>query len=385
MTPTSTGRCALLAGALALSGCALFGGDDLPEPAGLEPVEQQLDVRVAWDRGVGGGSSIRGADLTLALTGGRLYAASAGGDVTALKPKSGKKVWRTDTDQTLSAGPGVARGVVAVSGPQGEVVALEAETGAVRWRAEVAGEILASPRVAPGVVVVRAVNGRVYGLALADGSEVWRYEGSVPPLTLRGTSAPVVARGAVIVGFDDGQLVALDPSDGTSIWETEVAATSGRSAVERMADIDADPRVLGDAVYAVAYQGRAAQVSLSTGTVLWGQEMSSYAGLDVDARHVYVTDADSRVVALDRNTGGSRWRQDALERRELTAPKVFEGGVVVGDLDGYLHWLARDSGTIVARKNADRSAIVALPVSDGERLYALSADGEVIALTVGDD
>jgi outer membrane protein assembly factor BamB len=107
--------------------------------------------------------------------------------------------------------------------------------------------------------------------------------------------------------------------------------------------------------------------------------MSSYTGLDVNESSVFVSDADSSVWAMDRRSGASLWRQDALQYRNVTRPVVLGPFVVVGDLDGYLHWLSRDTGQIRARSRIASQAIVVPPVSDGQQLFAVDIAGQVAA------
>jgi len=74
------------------------------------------------------------------------------------------------------------------------------------------------------------------------------------------------------------------------------------------------------------------------------------------------------------------WKQEALARRWLTTPAVQGNYAVVGDVEGYLHWLKLDDGQIVGRVRADRSPILATPqVSPNGTLFVLTSDGELSA------
>jgi outer membrane protein assembly factor BamB len=175
-------------------------------------------------------------------------------------------------------------------------------------------------------------------------------------------------------------LVALGLQDGRGLWEAAVALPKGRSELERMVDIDADPVLFGDTLYVAAFQGRVVAVDAESGQLRWSREISSIAGLGVDRDHVYVTDEDSVVWGLDRSTGSALWRQEALRSRALTAPTPYGDAVLVGDLEGYLHALARDDGRLLGRVRLDSSPVLAAPVSQGAVLYAASSGGTVTAL-----
>jgi len=149
-----------------------------------------------------------------------------------------------------------------------------------------------------------------------------------------------------------------------------------------MVDIDADPIVQGKAVYAVTYQGQVAALDLFSGEVIWRRDMSSHTGLGLGPENVYVTDESSHVWALNRSNSASMWRQAKLEARRVSPPAVFGQFVVVGDLDGYVHWLRRDDGQFAARVRIDSDGIVAAPVATAFAVYVYGSGGELAALQV---
>ena len=64
-----------------------------------------------------------------------------------------------------------------------------------------------------------------------------------------------------------------------------------------------------------------------------------------------------QIWALNRYNGSTLWRQDKLLRRQLTAPEAQDNYIVVGDYDGYLHWINRDDGKLIARRQINTSNI----------------------------
>ncbi len=90
---------------------------------------------------------------------------------------------------------------------------------------------------------------------------------------------------------------------------------------------------------------------------------------------MYVSDDQDYVWALQGQN--ALWRQARLLRRKLTAPVVVGNQVVVGDFEGYVHWLSRDDGRFVARTTISKSAIRSKPVVKDGLLYILANDGEL--------
>jgi outer membrane assembly lipoprotein YfgL len=368
------------------TGCAwvsaLLGETDHAEPpAALVSMTNSVPITTLWSTKLGAGFDEQFVKLVPAVAEGRVFSAERKGRVRAFDAASGKLLWETDIEAPLSGGPGFGTGRVLVGTSDAEVVALRADDGALLWRAPVSSEVLSVPQAADGIVVVRTVDGKVFGLRAEDGTQLWVYERHVPVLTLRGISSPMLRHGRVIGGFDNGKLAALELKDGRPLWEVSVAVPQGRSELERMVDIDGDPVVVDDDIYVATFQGGVAAVDAESGQVLWSRELSSFAGIGVDDAYLYITDDESHVWALDRQTGTALWKQDKLHQRALTAPVPYGDYVVVGDFEGYLHWLSKADGHFVARTRVDDEGLIAPPVFTKDVLYVYGAGGVLAALS----
>lgn len=376
----------LTAAAVVLAGCSLFGGDkDIDPPAELVDFESTLDVQRVWSARVGKGTERLRLGLSPATDNARIYVAAHDGEVAAFDIKTGKRYWSVDTDLALSAGPGVYRGIAVAGSSNGDVVAVDTRDGSQRWLQRVSGEVLATPAVSADVVVVRTVDGRVRGLSSKTGEEIWIYKQSVPPLSLRGTAAPVIVQDLVVCGFDNGKVTALSLASGALVWEEAINVARGRTELEKLSDINAAVTVVDRDVYAASYQGRAAMLAVESGRELWGTEISSYAPVEVADGSLFITTATGEVVALRGNDRATLWRQEAMLRRDLTGPVAHGPAVVVGDFEGYLHWLSKEDGKMLARAKTGSDAISNRPLVVDGILYALDDGSGLNAYRIGPD
>lgn len=375
----------IIALSIGLAGCSALGGrrQSVDLPASLPQIEEAQPVRWLWDVDVGGTSGERFPYLAPSIGDGWIYAASADGRVIAVNPADGEQVWRVKTDARIAAGPTWVADTLLVGTLDGEILALAASDGQVRWRRQMSSEVLAAPRADQGVVVVRTLDGRVTGLNLEDGSTRWIYESTVPALTLRGTGAPLLENGFAMVGLDNGKVIALRLADGRLVWEETVALPTGRSEVERLVDIDGDPALLAGGLFVATFQGKIAGFDLRSGRRVWEREASSYQSLAASREEIYEVDDQSRINALDFQTGDRLWSQDALRYRALTAPVIVGRHVVVADADGYVFWLDRETGRLVAEERVDRKGISAMPlVAGGNTVVVQGRSGRLAALSI---
>jgi outer membrane protein assembly factor BamB len=372
----------LFMGLIALLSAACETVDETRLPAELTPVKTTLDVERQWSRTAGAGVDERYLKLRPVLVRDTLYVVDAQGRLNALRVDNGKVLWDAVVDAVVLAGLQRGEGSLFLGTEDGGVIALSQADGRELWRQQLGAEVLALSDAYLGVVVARTADSRLHGLDVRSGEVLWQAGRTTPVLNLRGASRPVVGSGRVVVGFDDGKLVALSPVRGNVSWTTTVANPSGRSELERMVDIDGELKVVDGIIFVASFRGRVAAVTLSDGRILWSRQMSSHMGLDVDAQGVYVTDADGHITALDRVNGATLWKQDKLQYREITAPVIIDEYVMVGDFEGYTHWLSKYDGHFVARSRFDTSGILSTPLVEDDTAYVLNCGGEVAALSI---
>ncbi len=346
------------------------------KPAELEPISPSASLAVLWQSGVG---SAGGYVLTPAVVGSSVYAAAQDG--TVARYDNGSQVWRINAGQTISGGVGADGRMVAVATAKGEVLAFD-NTGKTLWKARVTSEVLAAPQIAEGLVLVRSGDNRIFGLDAADGKRKWVYQRSTPALSLRSNVGVTVAGKVALAGFPGGKLVAIALNNGAAMWEATVALPKGATELERVSDVTSAPVVAGREVCAAAYQGRVACFELASGNHLWSRDMSSAAGIDMDARNIYVTDDKGAVHALDRANGATVWKQDKLFMRQVSRPIALSSHVAVGDYQGVVHLLRRENGAFAARHNTDSSGIAAEPQRVERGFLMQTRNGGLYALTV---
>ena len=378
---------AFLGLSLGLAALLLAGGcskdKDVEPPAALLKYPNTLPVKKLWGDNVGGGKKqvkLRlGLGPALDQDQGVVFAASHKGEVIAVAVDTGKQVWLEKLKLPLSAGPAAGFGMVVVGSSKGTIVALDAATGKERWRSRVNSELLSAPAIGEKVVVLRSVDGRLHGLDSSSGRELWQVEQQVPRLSLRGTAIPVIAKELAISGFDNGKVMAVSLATGDTVWDTALASPHGRTELDRLVDIDSAVRVVGDDVFAAGFQGRPAMLALDSGQIWWAHDMSSYRGLATDAENMYVTQSDGIVVALRERDGSEIWRNDRLKLRGVSTPVETSTAVGVGDYQGYLHWLDKASGTLVARERVAKFRVGNQPVAVGDTVVVLDDDGKMAA------
>jgi outer membrane protein assembly factor BamB len=381
---------------LVLSGCSWFGGDDEEvKPAELKPINVEVKLAPLWDRGIGGAAMDRASKLVPAVYGGRVFAASADGTLTALEPGTGRVIWKkriqefyskedratafADKSDAITGGVGAGRDILVVGTFSGEIVAVNQSDGSLAWRSRTTSEVLAPPQVEGDLVVAQTIDGKVGAYDVIDGSRRWLYSTLVPSLTLRGTSTPILTPNFVIAGFANGRVAVLDRERGLAGIDQRIAVAQGKSDLERLVDVDGEMVLSGNDLYAASYQGNLVCIDLSSRRVRWSMEASSTVGLGSGFGNVYLASADSTLSAVDMSNGRVLWKTEALKNRDITTPRAISSYIAVGDLEGYLHLVAQADGRFVARQRVAGDALRSPVVVDGSRMYVMTPGGRLRA------
>ena len=375
-----------------LTGCSSSDDEDelvLPE------IVNQFETEVVWQESIGDGVQHYFSRLTPAIHNDVVYVANREGEVEALSLENGDTLWETDVRENpafwpwettesakLSGGILQAYGKIFVGSEHGYLTALDRETGEIVWRKTMPGEVLAKPAAGDGLIFVNLGSGKLLAVHPDTGEERWRFEQEVPPLTLRGQSSPTVANGGVLLGLETGKLSVLISENGYSAWSAEIASPKGASEFERLVDVDTQALISGPYAYAIAYNGNLAAVDIRSGNVVWKREYSSYRDLSMDSQSIYVVDSDGVIYSLDKTSGIERWSQPALRGWYLTGPTVAGKYLALGDQEGNLHWLDKETGELVSREDFDSSGFFIEPVVAGDKLILYTRDGEVSAVKI---
>jgi outer membrane protein assembly factor BamB len=357
---------------------------NVDQPARLTPLPHpSVQVTHLWGHNMGDKkAAVLRLGQAVSITDNRVYAAGHNGQVVALDLAKGHVLWHAKTGAPLSGGTASSAELVVVGASDGQLFAFDPANGHNRWKVRLNGEVLAPAAISARLIAVRTGDGKLHALSPEDGHELWVTEQQVPRLSLRGTASPVITGDVVLCGFDNGKVVAVSATDGSVQWEATVTPPHGRTELERLDDIDSPVRVVGHDVYAVGFQGKVAMLALDTGQIWWSHEDSSYRGVTIDEDTLYLADSDGIVAALKARTGAEVWRQNVLLHRGLSPIAVMDDTVVVGDYQGYLHWLDKASGALAARVATGGARISTQPLVIGEMLVVVNDRGQINAYRV---
>lgn len=355
--------------ALLLAACS---STEKPKPTPLQPVAARIGGGLAWQAKVDG---VR-FPLAIAAHGDAFVAAGSDGTVLALDVGTGRELWRASAGAPITAGVGSDGRFSSVVTRDNTLVVFE--RGREVWRKALPARVLTAPLVAGERVFVLRVDRAVQAFDVLDGRPLWVVSRPGDPLTLAQAGVIAAYKNLLLVG-QGPRLAAMDPLTGALRWEVAVATPRGTNEVERLADLVGPIARIGDTVCARAFQSAVGCIDAARASLRWSRPNGGSQPVGGDAELLVGADASGRLTAWRTTTGEVAWTQDGLLYRELSGVLLAGAVAIVGDLEGQVHFLARDSGQVQLRLPTDGTRVVGMPVLSGTTVLVATRGGGLFA------
>ncbi len=354
-----------------LVGCAA----DKPKPTPLDTVAPQLSARLVWQ------AKLDAVQFPLAVSqrDGSFVVAGSDGTVQALDVASGAVKWAGQAGAKLSAGVGSDGRFAAVVSLDNELIVLE--QGVKRWSTRLASRTTTAPLVAGERVFVMGVDRVVHAFDALDGRRLWALQRPGEALTLAQPGVLMAYKDTLVAGLG-AVVVGIDPTKGAVRWEVALTSPRGTNEVERLNDLVGPMLRVGDVLCARAFQTAVGCIDAARSTLSWSRSGGGFQALGGDAGLVVGADASDRVSAWRAANGDLAWTNERLLYRVLSAPLALAKAVVFGDMEGQVHFMARDDGHLLLRLPTDGSAVVGQPVASGNTFLVVTSKGGLFAFQI---
>lgn len=356
-------------------------------------------VKQSWSADAGSGSGKTGrVTASPIVVGGRVFTLDASGTVSAFSVSGGGAAWRTSLvpERELSGGSGFfslgagtpggghGGGLAADSGRLyaasgfGNVVALDPQSGKKLWERNLGIPVRAAPTAAGDRVFVISFDGRFYCLSGVDGAELWNVRGLPQQASLVMNVSPAVSGDVVVVPYPSGDLVALKVSDGAPVWSENLARARTTSQLTSLSDA-ARPAIDGGTVFAVSHAGRMVATQMSTGERLWSLNVPSTQTPWVAGGSVFVVDTAGQLLAVSRQEGTVQWTVQLPGDKTWSGPVLAGGKLWLVSSKGQLVGVDAMSGKVASQQPLGDEVFIA-PVVAQRRMFVLTDKAKLIAL-----
>ena len=351
---------------------------DPDEPRPLLSVSSSKNISSNWNVKFNGNNSL--GNFLPSFSARSIYFADAEGNIKSIDIDTGKTNWTKQFNE-LASGTASGFGALVVADVDGNVILFNQEDGSKIWEVNVKGEVLAPTVIDAQLIIVKTGSGELLALDKLNGDVVWSYRSKLPALTIRGSSSPVVDGGQVYVSFDNGRLVVFDIETGFPLWDGAISYVKGSSELENLIDSDANPVVDAGYVYTTNYQGNLNIFDIAQKRSVWESEVSSFFSPVLLKGMMIVVESDSSIKSIFTKTLEDSWNSDEYLNRELSNPISFNGNIIVGDFEGYVHVIDPLNGKTLGRKKISKNPIKRL-ISRSKNFYVVDEEFNLFSLSI---
>ena len=298
--------------------------------------------------------------------------------LVAYDSTNGHEIWRLNVQNGVEGSATLVQNKLFFGGNDGQFYSVDSGTGKVLWTFPTRIQNLSEPLVDSGVVYFLTGSNSLYALDANTGKQLWLYTRQDPnPLSVRGGSKPALRNGVLFVGFSDGYLAAIFAKNGELKWEKQLNRN------KKFKDMDTNPLVDGEFLYALGFDDKLYCLRSSTGDIAWSSEKGGYGGMLISGDKLFYATTTSEFLAVDKSTGNKIWSY-SLKEGIATSPTLYRGLISFGESQGELIFLDSGTGKFVGAFNPGKG-ILSTPTVDekNNRVYFISGEANVYALDVG--
>ncbi len=263
----------------------------------------------------------------------RVYIGDMDGEVYCLDLKSGKQIWKVETDSGFLASGAIEGNILVMGDYDGKIRGMNIEDGGVLWEFDAGGQIYSGANFYGPLTLVTSEDGCLYALNTLTGELAWKYQTGDQ---LR--CSPSVLGNRTFLGGCDGKLHVVDLDTGMAIGEKmPLGGPTGST-----------PTALGDVAVVPTQSGEMLGFDWKKGESMWtfkDEELSPEirSSAAVSDGLAIVTTRNRRMLAVDVATGKMRW-ECVLRKRSDGSPVVCSGAAWVGASDGRIYAVDVKSG-----------------------------------------
>lgn len=356
-------------------------------------------VREVWSASAGEGSSKAGRVMASPIIyDGRIYTLDADATISAFSASGGSAVWRVsltpDTERSSgtqmfslggsNSGGGYGGGLAADSGRLyavsgfGNIVALDPGSGKKLWEKNLGAPVRAAPTAVNDRVFVVTMQGRFVCISGVDGSELWSSRGLPYQASLMTSVSPAVDGDIVVVPYPSGDVVALKVSDGSAVWSENLTRQRTTSQLTSLSDA-ARPAIDNGTVFAVGHAGRMIATQSQTGERLWSLTVPGTQTPWVAGQSVFVVDTSGQLMAISRMDGKVQWTTKLPGAGKWTGPTLAGGTLWLASSKGDFVGVEATTGRLATQQSLGSPVYIAPVVAQG-RMYVLTDNAKLIAL-----
>jgi outer membrane protein assembly factor BamB len=296
-----------------------------------------------------------------------LYVGSNYG-IHALDARTGRELWKTQTNGFVKSAPTVVDGTLYVGGDDNRFYAVDIKNGTMKWIYKNALQgYTSSSIVENNLVYAGSKDGSFYVFDARSGRLSWQ--------VLTGKmieSSPATGGGIFVFGTDGGLIIAIDAATQKEKWRYDTGVS----------DILSSPLIAEGSVFAGSNDGNIYALNITNGALKWKYSTGSNVQSSPSYKDgtIFAGSRDSNLYAIDAGTGALKWKSQTAGLVD-SSPAISNSIVYFGSTNNFIYGLDANTGELLWRNLTGQkdNDYITSPAISGNMLYAVTHNGVVYA------
>ena len=254
-------------------------------------------------------------------------------------------------------------------------------SGELKWKKALRDIVISKALITSKNLYVQTSSDVLYAFDLQNGDQIWSKKAQAPLLSIRGTSSPVYFEGLIFANFSNGRLAAIRATDGIQLWEKPISTIKGTTELEKLMDSDSPAIAFNDIVFAANYNGSLTRFNIRGGEKVFSVDLSTSKPFILYKDKIIAVTNDDEIIAFDAINGAEIWKNSNFKFRGLTSPIIYENYLYFGDVEGYLHKVNPETGSIVGLEETKLTAVTQIEAY-ANKLFAQDVAGSVYVFEI---
>ena len=254
-------------------------------------------------------------------------------------------------------------------------------SGELKWIKALRDIVISKALITSKNLYVQTSSDVLYAFDLQNGDQIWSKKAQAPLLSIRGTSSPVYFEGLIFANFSNGRLAAIRATDGIQLWEKPISTIKGTTELEKLMDSDSPAIAFNDIVFAANYNGSLTRFNIRGGEKVFSVDLSTSKPFILYKDKIIAVTSDDEIIAFDAINGSELWKNSNFKFRRLTSPIIYENYLYFGDVEGYLHKVNPETGSIVGLEETKLTAVTQIEAY-ANKLFAQDVAGSVYVFEI---
>ena len=312
-----------------------------------------------WYEFIGNGVGASQINLNPLVRANRVFVNSQDGTVVALNLKTGDKIWQLSFPAKFNISIGADSSRLFLADTTGIVRVVNKKDGKLLWQTETSSEISARIISDDNIMVVRSTNGKTEVFSIQFKERIWQNQHLALPFSLHGAASPIIFNNQIIVPTSNGEIISYHRQSGKKLWAEPITFPYGRTVMDRIVDVDAEPLIVGNEIYVLSMHGKLAKINLNTGNTIWSTNYSGMESPIIYENTIIVSHEDGSISGFNAQDGSLQWKNNQLLGYDLIGPIQFDNYFVIGVKNkNRVFWLDRQQNkitrqTIIFRHQSD--------------------------------